>query len=95
MGRKPVSLAIDSEMLRKALEGRETFSERAAKYGVSRQAVANWLAEGRMPPRALAEIAMDLNLPAELVDAILAPSARALERKKKWVLTITFDEVDR
>jgi len=90
MSRPSVRLKIDSERLRAAIGSKVTWSEIAEKYGVTRQAVNGWLSEGRIPPRALAEITKDLGLSPDTVKEILAPSEK--EPKKKWVLTITLEE---
>jgi hypothetical protein len=95
MGRKRVTLAIDADALRAAMAGKETFSERAEKYGVSRQAVNGWLEAARIPPRALAELARDLDLAPDVVDAILAPAQDGKDPKRKrrrFTVTLHVDE---
>lgn len=92
MGRKKITLAMDSDALRDAMAGRETFSERAQKYGVSRQAINGWLEAGRIPPRAIAEIAQDLDLTPEVVNKILAPSKLEGKKRRRFSITITVDE---
>jgi transcriptional regulator with XRE-family HTH domain len=72
------------------MAGKETFSERAEKYGVSKQAINGWLSNGRIPPRAFYEIARDLDISSDLVAEILAPAAQS--PKRKWVLTVTLEE---
>lgn len=85
-------LAIDTTVLRRLLAGKETFSERAEKYGVSKQAVSGWLSEGRMPPRAIAEILRDLDCSIEDTEALLAPQKEKAAKKKRWVLKVTLEE---
>ena len=92
MGRQKVTIPFDAEKLREAMAGKETFSERAEKYGVSKQAISGWLTAGRIPPRALYEIARDLEIPPALVAEILAPAAQT--PKRKWVLTVTLEEAE-
>lgn len=92
MGRNKVSLPFDPAVFRELLKGRETFTERAQKYGVSKQAVNGWIEAGRIPPRALCELAMDLELSDEDVQRLLKPTLAKNEEKKKWTLTVTLEE---
>lgn len=92
MGRSRVSLPIDVDRLKSAIGSKCSWSDIATKYGVSKQAVSNWLADGRIPPRALIEIAHDLNLDAETVDEILKPSIEVKQKKKQWRVLITVTE---
>ncbi len=94
MGRKRTTLAIDPVKLREAVAGRETWSDYAEKFGVTKQAISAWLSEGRIPARALIEIARDLDLAPEVVEAILEPSTRAHAQKRKWTITLTVEEGD-
>jgi transcriptional regulator with XRE-family HTH domain len=94
MGRQRVNLEINPEKLRSLLKGKETFSERAEKYGVSKQALSNWLEEGRMPPRAIIELLRDLDVSPEDVDELLSPQKEkeADRKNKKFVMTLTVEE---
>lgn len=87
MSRKSVMLDIDSTKLREAIADRSTFSDLAQKYGVTRQAINNWLNDGKIPPRALVEIARDLDLLPEVIEQILAPSTEK-HKNPKIVITI-------
>jgi hypothetical protein len=91
MGRNSVRLKIDSDALRLIVGDRATWSDIAEKYGVSRQAVSGWLAEGLIPPRALAEMARDLDLSPKQLDEILAPQQEKIRERKKWKITITVE----
>lgn len=96
MGRKFVTIKFDPNKLREVMAGRETFSERAEKYGVTRQAIQGWLDSGRIPPRALIEIIRDLDLSTEVVNALLGKpegdDSEPTKTKKKYVLTLTLEE---
>ncbi len=92
MPKKRVMLSIDTAELRAALAGKETFSELAQKYGVSKQAVNGWLDTARIPPRALVEIARDLDLSPEQIDNILCRGDETSTAKKKWTLKVTLEE---
>lgn len=91
MGRNSVSLRIDGQMLRKILKDHDlNFSERAASYGITRQAFNNWLSENRIPARALVELALDLKLSKEQIDQFLIGSNEKEKRlnNRKWTITI-------
>lgn len=92
MGRNKTTLPINADLLRDLIKSKETFSERAEQFGVSKQALNQWMVEGRMPPRALCELVMDLKLPKETVDDLLKPALTQLEAKKRWTLTVTLEE---
>lgn len=92
MGRQTVNLAIDTELLKSIVKEKETWTERAQKYGVTKQAVSGWLTSGRIPPRALVEIVRDLDLTPEQVEAILAPQKEKAEERKKWKITVYVEE---
>lgn len=89
MGRKRTTIPINSEKLREAVAGRETWTGIAEQFGVTKQAVSEWLRTGRIPPRALIEICRELNIPQDLLEDILEP---VQEREPiKWVCTITLE----
>lgn len=91
MGRTPVTIRIDGEMLRKALKDHDLkFSDRAEKYGVTRQAINSWFSHGRIPPRALIEMAMEAGLSKEQLDQIIVNTKDETEttEKRKWQITI-------
>ena len=89
MGRTKVSLRIDSDKLRAAMKAHDgNWSEFAQKYGVTKQAVSNWLSEGLIPPRAIAEIARELSLHSDVIDEILSPQSDYVESKNKRVFAI-------
>lgn len=92
MGRNKVNLSINGDVLRALMKGKETWSERAEKYGVTKQAVSNWLSEGRMPPRALIELVRDLDLSPEQVEEILGPQHEKMKARKRWKITVFVDE---
>ena len=45
-----------------------------------------------IPPRALVEIAKDLDLSAEQIEEILAPQAKKAKERKRWKVTVLIDE---
>lgn len=87
MSRAKVRLAINSEKLRQLVKDKETFSELAQRYGVTKQAVSQWLSDGEMPPRAIVELVRDLDVSQEDLEELLAPQLEK-SNKKKWVITI-------
>lgn len=91
MAKKSVMLDINVDKLRQLMSNaRETFSERAQKYGVTRQAIQHWLDGGRMPPRAIIELLRDLDASPADTEELLAPQKE--KAKKKWKVTITVEE---
>lgn len=92
MGRASIMLRVDSEVLRRLISGKETFSERAQKFGISKQALNQWMTDGKMPPRAIAELVHDLDIGIDDVNALLEPQRKASAEKKKWTLTVTLEE---
>ncbi len=91
MGRNSTRLKINGEVLREILkEHNLNFSERAERYGVTKQALNSWLSEGLIPPRALVELVLDLKIPKEHLDNIIINSSPDIpsSKKKKWVITI-------
>lgn len=92
MGRKTTRLRIDSERLRAAIGSQETWTGYAEKFGVTKQAVCNWLSEGLIPPRALIEIARDLSLTKETIDEILIGSEDIPESTKQIVIRISIED---
>lgn len=98
MGKPRTSINIDSDALRMAMSGVETFSERAREYGVTRQAINGWLQAGRIPPRAFAEIVRDLQFDVETVEKILTVPRTKLKdsdparKRRRYKFTIFVDE---
>jgi hypothetical protein len=92
MGRRTTRIRIDSERLRKAVGSQESWSAYAEKFGVTRQAVCNWLAEGKIPPRALFEIARDLNLSSEVINEILVAGEELELPNRQIVIRISIEE---
>ena len=88
MSKESVRLSIDSDLLKKVIGSKTTWAAIAEKYGVTRQAVSNWLSEALIPPRALVEIVKELDLSPELVDEILSPQKQKEKTKKRKVITI-------
>lgn len=77
MGRHAVTIPIDSDMLRKVISDNNfTPSKLSRAYGVTRQAVNGWFKAGRIPPRVLADLARELNLPPEIVKEIVRKENR-------------------
>lgn len=92
MSRKSVRIAFDAEYLRELMAGRESWTERAQKYGVSKQAVNGWLSDGRIPPRAMVEIVRDLDLSPDQVERLLYKPQS--DRPKRVVITATIEIVE-
>lgn len=92
MPKTSVRLKIDGDMLRKLIGSKTTWTEYAEKYGVTKQAVSAWLTEGRIPPRALVEVARELDLSPEQVEDVLAPQAQKEKARRQWKVTVLIDE---
>jgi hypothetical protein len=91
MSRPKVMLPINPNVLRRLIGERETFSERAQKFGVTRQALNSWFNEGAMPPRALIEFGMDIQISKEDLDQLLLKSPQK-PGKKVTVVIITEED---
>lgn len=92
MSRQSIRLRVDGDVLRRLIKDRETFSDRAQKFGISKQALNEWMVEGLMPPRAIAEFLMDINASTEDTNALLEPQRKSMTEKKKWTVTLTVEE---
>lgn len=96
MGKHRTRIEFNPDALKKALDGVESFSDRADKFGVTRQAINGWFSEGLIPPRALAEIVRDLNLSVETVTEILSPIIKKKKKiegpRRRYTVTIEVDE---
>lgn len=92
MGRTPTTIRIDGELFRKILKDHDlNFSDRAKSYGVSKQAMNQWFGTGRIPPRALIEIALELGLVKDQLDRIIINTKDELAEslpKRKWQITM-------
>lgn len=77
MGKTATTIQINSHEFRKMLNGQYvSFADLAKKYGVTRQAVNGWLNTGRIPPRVLANIALDFKIPPEMIKEILKKESK-------------------
>lgn len=83
MGRNKVRLSINPEKLRSLIKENHTFSEMAQKYGVTKQAVSQWVTDGQMPPRAIVELVKDLDISSEDVEELLAPQMASVLRRRR------------
>lgn len=92
MAKQSLRLSVDGELLRKLIGSKGTWSDLADKYGVTKQAVSGWLSDGLMPPRALVEIARELDLSPEQIEEVLAPQAKKAKARKQWKVTVLIDE---
>lgn len=92
MSRNTTRLKIDGEILRSLIASKETFSERAAKQGVSKQAVHSWIVEGLIPPRALCELVIDLDVSIDDLNELLEPQRKHIAKRRKFVATIIIEE---
>jgi len=92
MGRKSTTLKINAEKLRAAVGSHETWSAYAEKFGVTKQAVSNWLSTGKIPPRALFEIVRDLDIPKDILDEILISAEEASWPSRQIVIRISIEE---
>ena len=85
MGRRGTSIPIDGELLRENIKSRGwTFEQIGKHFGVTRQAVCNWILEERIPPRKLADLAELLSLEPGVVDEICS---------RQWSIKETAREV--
>lgn len=85
MGKTSHRLDIDPEELRLVMTNNNYTPSRAAKaYGVTRQAVNGWFKSGKIPPRALAEIAKEMELSPDIIDSIL-------KKKQKYKIKIQIE----
>lgn len=71
MGRNRTTIPFNVESFKRHVKEGSTFSERATEFGVSKQAMNGWFQTQRIPPRALAEIAMDLKFAPDIMAEIL------------------------
>lgn len=93
MGRAPINMSVNKEMLRGLLESLGPLSERAEKYGVTKQAINGWLQTGSIPPRALSELVRELGIDAEQVKQLLEVGDRKHKgKKRRYTLTLHVDE---
>lgn len=93
MGRTPVNMAVNKEILRGLLESLGPLSERAEKYGVTKQAINGWLNTGLIPPRALSELVMELGIDAETVKSLLEVGERKQKgKRRRYTFTLHVDE---
>lgn len=82
MGRDRVTIPFNVEAFKKYIKESGTFSERAQSFGVSKQAMNSWFQLERIPPRALAEIALDLKLSPEAMAEILLVKTNVAYKKR-------------
>lgn len=85
--KKKVRLLVSAEAIKEIIHGRATMTDWAAKCGISKQALNNWLSEGACTPRMLAELVMGAKLTHDELEEILAPQFD----KKKIKLTIILE----
>lgn len=92
MGRNRTTIPFNVEAFKKYVKESSSFSERAKEFGVSKQAMNSWFSTGRIPPRALAEIAIDLNFTADVMTEILSVKSNkahaSLTKKIKYSIEI-------
>jgi transcriptional regulator with XRE-family HTH domain len=95
MGRRPINLKINGDALSSFLKNNDhSFSDRATQFGISKQAINGWITNGIISPRALAELAIEFNIPPDLLKIILLrPGEIDLKKgKKSWTIKVTLEE---
>lgn len=92
MGRNRTSIPFNVNKFRALVKEVSSFSERSAAFGVSKQAINSWMTTGRIPPRALAEMAMDLKWNtgdiAELLQAPITKDERDMSKRLRFSIEI-------
>lgn len=86
--KRKVRLLVSAEAIKEICHGRTTMTDWAAKCGISKQALNNWLADGAVTPGMLVELLRDAKLSREELEEILAPQFY----RKKFKMTITLED---
>lgn len=97
MGRRRTTIPINATAFRQVFKDEREidFSKIAEGFGVTRQAVNGWLVNGRIPPRALAEIIKVYDVKPDEVEMITdcePVEIKTAKKKKIYSIEINFYE---